>query len=144
MTSEAEEVIAADFDVTEWDPEPYEIEGSNSDLSRVRVTKLFDGLITGTSRAELLMAGNTRGAGYVASEVFTGTVDGKEGSMIIQHWGLAEGEAAASAGHIIPGSGTGDLEGIVGKATYSQDASGQHSLELRVYFRTEPVNGLPS
>ncbi|MGF9663083.1 DUF3224 domain-containing protein [Arthrobacter crystallopoietes] len=143
MTTEPEEVIAADFDVTEWDPEPYEMEGSNSELSRVRVTKLFDGLITGTSRAELLMAGNSRGAGYVGSEVFTGTVDGRSGSMIIQHWGLAEGEVAVSDGHIIPGSGTGELKGIVGKATYSQDAAGQHSLQLRIYFRTETPTELP-
>ncbi len=137
MTNAAEHIIAADFDVTDWVPEPYEVEGTNSDLSRVLVTKVFDGLITGTSRAELLMAGNASGAGYVASEVFTGSVDGREGTMVIQHWGLAEGEAAASDGHIIPGSGTGALEGIVGKAIYVQDAAGQHSLELRVFFRED-------
>lgn len=134
MSDAADNTISADFDIADWQPTSYEVEGTTSELSRVRVTKQFEGDMRGTSTADLLMAGNSYGAGYVASEVFTGSVDGREGSMVIQHWGLAEGTAAASSGHIIPGSGTDALAGIAGKAVYSQDASGQHRIELQVTF----------
>lgn len=134
MTDLTEEVIVADFDVSEWEPTPYQVEGTNSELSTVRAVKIFEGDITGTSIADLIMAGNSVGAGYVGSEVFAGTIAGRSGTMVIQHWGLAEGTATASSGHIIPGSGTDGLAGISGKAIYSQEADGQHRLELRVSF----------
>lgn len=134
MTDLTEEVIVADFDVSEWEPTPYQVEGTNSELSTVRAVKIFEGDITGTSVADLIMAGNSVGAGYVGSEVFAGTIAGRSGTMVIQHWGLAEGTATASSGHIIPGSGTDGLAGISGKAIYSQEADGQHRLELRVTF----------
>lgn len=137
MNEAQEQIIRGSFDISRWEPEPYAVEGAEGELSRVSATKEFVGDIEGTSTAELLMAGNSRGAGYVASEVFTGTVQGRRGSVIVQHWGLAEGTAAASSGHIIPGSGTGELEGIAGRAEYSQDLSGQHHLELRVTFSPE-------
>ncbi len=136
MSDADERTINADFDITDWQPEAYEVEGTNSELSKVRVVKQFEGAIRGSSTADLLMAGNPHGAGYVASEIFAGIVDGLSGSMVIQHWGLAEGTAAASSGHIIPGSGTDELAGIAGKAIYSQDASGQHRLELQVTFNS--------
>jgi hypothetical protein len=134
MSEPQENVVRAPFDISHWESESYQVDGVDSELSRVHATKEFAGDIEGTSVAELLMAGNNRGAGYVASEVFTGSVLGRRGTVIVQHWGLAEGTAAASSGHIIPGSGTGDLEGIAGRAEYSQDVSGQHFLELRVTF----------
>ncbi len=134
MSELQEHVIRGAFDISRWKPEPYTVEGVESELSRVTAVKEFVGDIDGSSVAEFLMAGNSRGAGYVASEVFTGIVGGRRGSMIIQHWGLAEGTVAASSGHIIPGSGTGELVDIAGKAEYSQDLSGQHYLELRVTF----------
>lgn len=129
-----EQVIRGAFDISGWEAESYTAEGTQSELSRVTAVKEFVGDIEGSSVAELLMAGNSLGAGYVASEVFTGSIAGRRGSMIIQHWGLAEGTVAASSGHIIPGSGTEELEGIAGKAEYSQDLAGQHHLELRVTF----------
>ncbi|MCC3282552.1 DUF3224 domain-containing protein [Arthrobacter caoxuetaonis] len=134
MSDGTEHSITADFDVSSWEPTPYVVEGTNSELSTVRAVKIFEGSISGTSVADLLLAGNAAGAGYVGSEVFAGSVEGREGTMVIQHWGLAEGEATASSGHIIPGSGTGALAGISGKAIFTQAEDGQHRLELRVTF----------
>jgi hypothetical protein len=125
---------SGEYEITAWDAEPYSEPGSNGELSRVRAAKVFEGEISGSSTAELLMAGNDVGAGYVASEQFVGTIGGRSGAMTVQHWGVAEGAEAASSGHVIPGSGTGGLHGISGKAVYSQDPDGQHRLELRVSF----------
>ncbi len=134
MTDSEETLFHGEFEITEWDAQQYEVDGSACELSRVRAVKVFTGEISGTSTAELLMAGNDFGAGYVASEQFTGYVSGRSGSMTLQHWGVAEGTEAASSGHIIPGSGTDGLAGIAGKAVYSQDPDGQHRLELKVSF----------
>ncbi len=123
-----------EFEITAWDAEAYSEPGSNDELSRVRAAKVFEGEINGTSTAELLMAGNALGAGYVASEQFVGSVGERSGAMTVQHWGVAEGIDAASSGHVIPGSGTGELSGISGRAIYTQDPDGQHRLELRVSF----------
>lgn len=128
---------SGEFEITAWDAEAYSAPGSTGELSRVRAEKVFEGDISGTSTAELLMAGNDVGAGYVASEQFVGTVGDRTGAMTVQHWGVAEGAEAASSGHIIPGSGTGGLSGISGKAIYSQDPDGQHRLELRVSFASD-------
>ena len=125
---------SGEFEITAWDAEAYAEPGSIGELSRVRAAKVFEGEITGTSTAELLMAGNDVGAGYVASEQFVGSIGDRTGAMTVQHWGVAEGADAASSGHIIPGSGTDGLRGISGKAVYSQDPDGQHRLELRVSF----------
>lgn len=134
MTESGTITYHGEFEITEWDAEAYSEAGSNGELSRVRATKVFEGEISGTSTAQLLMAGNAVGAGYVASEQFVGTVGEREGSMTVQHWGVAEGVDAASSGHIIPGSGTEGLSGIAGRAIYTQDPDGQHRLELRVTF----------
>ena len=139
MGDGTEHSITADFEVSSWEPTPYAVEGTNSELSTVRAVKIFEGPISGTSVSDLLLAGNATGAGYVGSEVFAGSVKGREGTMVIQHWGLAEGEATASSGHIIPGSGTGGLAGISGKAIFSQTEDGQHRLELRVSFPMPPA-----
>jgi hypothetical protein len=126
-----------EYEITAWDAETYSGTGSHDELSRVSAAKVFEGEISGTSTAELLMAGNDVGAGYVASEQFTGSVGGRTGTMTVQHWGVAEGAEAASSGHVIPGSGTDGLRGISGKAVYSQAPDGQHRLELRVVFAEE-------
>ncbi|MUK00781.1 DUF3224 family protein [Vibrio cholerae] len=134
MTETGTTTYNGEYEITAWDAEAYSEPGSTGELSRVRAAKVFEGEISGSSTAELLMAGNDVGAGYVASETFVGSVGDRSGSMTVQHWGVAEGAEAASSGHIIPGSGTDGLAGISGKAIYSQDPDGQHRLELRVTF----------
>ncbi|WP_422389894.1 DUF3224 domain-containing protein [Arthrobacter sp. N1] len=137
MTDTGTTAYTGEYEISEWVAEPYSEPGSTGELSRVRAAKVFEGEISGTSTAELLMAGNDVGAGYVASEQFVGSIGGRTGTMTVQHWGVAEGADAASSGHIIPGSGTDGLRGISGKAVYSQDPHGQHRLELRVTFTAE-------
>lgn len=126
-----ETTYVGEFEVSGWEDEPYSVSGSNSDLAQVQTTKDFRGQIEGVSYGRLLMAGNQIGAGYVASEVFVGAVGEKTGSFIFQHWGLAEGAAAASSGNIIPGSGTGELADLTGRITVWQEADGTHRIKIQ-------------
>lgn len=65
----------------------------------------------------MLTAQGAAGSGYVASERVIGLLDGRDGSFVIQHGGLADGDDMSTFGTIVPHSGTGELAGISGRAT---------------------------
>ena len=70
------------------------------------------------------------GAGFVASEVVTGRLDGREGSFVVQHWGLTGDGPPRTGGHVVPGSGTDGLTGLTGTVTFAMAPDGAHSLTL--------------
>jgi len=116
--------ITAEFEVTGWDQSPYDEPTDAPPLGRATVHKTFRGALEGTSVAELLTAGGDGGRGYVASERFTGTIEGRKGSVVFQHGGLDDGAAPFTYGHVVPGTGTGELVGLTGEITYAHDESG--------------------
>ena len=82
--------------------------------------KRFRGGMEGTSVARLLTARGDGGAGYVASELVEATIDGRAGTFVLQHGGIATtGEDVPfQFGMVVPGSGTGGLAQIAGTARY--------------------------
>lgn len=71
------------------------------------------------------------GAGYVASELVTGRLGDRDGTFNLQHWGVSGiGRPQETAGHVVPGSGTGQLVGLSGAMTISVDANGAHTFTL--------------
>lgn len=118
--------ITVAFDITRWVEVPYDEPVDGPKLARATVEKRFSGILEGTSRAELLLCQGGDGAGYLGSERVTGVLDGREGTFVIQHGGIVDGETPRAFGSIVPGSGTGDLEGIRGSAAFSHDATGAH------------------
>jgi len=128
------------FDVTGWEPTPYDEGVEGPQLFRVKVRKAFRGDLVGESSAELLMCVNdpkdlAAGAGYVVSERVVGQLGDKHGTFIVQHWGVSgAGRAPTTAGHVVPGSGTGQLAGLVGSIEISQDAEKKHTLVLDYDF----------
>jgi hypothetical protein len=128
----------AAFNVTGW--EQTSLQGTGPYLSRATVTKTFRGDLEGTSEADLLMCQADpkklgEGEGYVASEQFTGRLGGREGSFVIQHWGISgAGGAQQNGGHVVPGSGTGNLAGLSGRVAITVDAEGAHRITLEYEF----------
>ncbi|GAA2588270.1 DUF3224 domain-containing protein [Dactylosporangium fulvum] len=116
--------ITAEFEVTGWDQSVYDEPGEGPAMARATVRKTFRGGIEGVSVAELLTAGDADGRGYVASERFTGTINGRRGTVVYQHGGLDDGRAPYTFGHIVPGSGTAELVGLAGEITFAHDESG--------------------
>jgi hypothetical protein len=53
-------------------------------------------------------------AGYVALEVFRGTLDGKAGTVTLQQFGTMTGSEVVLNYEVVPGSGTDELSGITG------------------------------
>ena len=111
--------------------EPPFLDQDGLKLNRNVVRKEFSGDMVGTSEAQMIAAftGTPGSAGYVAIEHFTGSVDGKSGSLVLQHSGVMNRGDAQLTITIVPDSGTGELAGISGTLEIDND-QGHHSYVL--------------
>ncbi len=85
-------------------------------LGRHALDKTYHGELNAVGVGEMLSAGTAvpGSAGYVAIEKVIGTLGGRSGSFYLQHSGtMTRGDGALSI-HVIPDSGTGELEGLHG------------------------------
>ena len=113
-----------------YDEETYD-SSEGTVLGRRHITRTFEGDITGHSTAELLTARSPDGsAAYVAIDRIRGSVDGREGSFVLEHRGTVSAAGASTAGAVVPGSGTGELHGLAGEAEITVDEDGVHRLAL--------------
>src|SRR6476659_7820213 len=95
-------------------PLPTHDTAEGSLLGRRSIDKTFRGELAATSVGEMLSAGTAvkGSAGYVAIERVTGTLDGREGTFVLQHSGtMTRGEPQLSV-TVVPDSGTGELKGL--------------------------------
>ena len=122
--------VAAIF-VNDTYDESGEGEFEGSALARIHITRTFSGDVDGHSTAELMTVRAADGsAAYVAFDRIVAAIGGKAGAFVFQHWGTITAEGGRIAGAIVPGSGTGELSGIVGEGTIRVDDEGTHTLEL--------------
>jgi hypothetical protein len=100
-------------------------------FSRLFLDKQFHGDLEGTSKGQMLGAGTAveGSAGYVALELFSGTLDGRRGSFVLQHNGTMTKGAPTMIVSVVPDSGTDQLAGLAGKMTIII-AGGKHSYEF--------------
>lgn len=114
----------ADFEVVRSDvAEREEQPSEGAALARTVLAKRFSGALEGTSVTQMLTAVAAGGRGYVASERVEGMLNGRRGSFVLQHGGLADDDDASAFGSIIPGSGTGELVGLRGHASYLHEGA---------------------
>ena len=97
---------------TTFEPLPIDDEA----LSRMLVEKTIEGDLTGTGRAEMLSVGTAidGSAGYVAIDRISGTLHGRRGSFVLQHYGLMDRGAGTLVVQVVPDSGTDELTGLTG------------------------------
>jgi hypothetical protein len=119
-------IVTGEFEVVGWDDTLYfeSDEPNGTKLARVTVRKTFTGALTGTSVTEVLTAGGGTGRGYVASELFEGSIDGRTGTVVFQHGGVGDESASEAFGAIVPGTGSGELTGLRGSVVYRHDETG--------------------
>lgn len=100
-------------------------------IGRIALAKTYSGDLVGTSKGQMLGssdAAQTIG-GYVAMESFTGTLAGKKGTFVLQHFGTMNAGKYELNVQVVPGSGTGELKGIAGSLKIIM-AGGKHSYEF--------------
>lgn len=108
--------ISGMFDVGVTPQEP-SFEGQNGiRVGRMAIQKRFHGALEATSRGEMLSAMTVidGSAGYVAIEQVQGTIAGKTGSFVLQHYGVMDRGQDRLVLEVIPDSGTGELRGLTG------------------------------
>jgi hypothetical protein len=93
-------------------------------LARATVRKRMTGAIEGTSVAEVSTTGQGTGRAYSALERVEGAVGGRTGSFLLQHGGAGDETGQEAFGHIVPGTGTGELVGLRGTAVFAHDDEG--------------------
>ena len=100
-------------------------------IARYSLDKVYRGDLEGASAGEMMGAGNVAAgiAGYVAVEEVTGILHGKTGSFALQHSSTMDGGKYEMNIRVVPGSGTGELEGIAGALTIII-AAGAHAYTL--------------
>lgn len=100
-------------------PQPLAHAEAAAGLGRLMIDKQYQGDLAAIGRGEMLSARTALegSAGYVAIEQVTGTLNGRQGSFVLQHSGtLARGAQQLSIS-VVPDSGTGPLAGLSGTMT---------------------------
>jgi hypothetical protein len=100
-------------------------------LNRYSINKEIHGDLEATTKGEMFSGGDPKlgAAGYVAIEVVTGTLQGEHGSFALQHLATMDAAGPKMTVLVVPGSGTGELQGISGSFVI-QIADGRHSYDL--------------
>lgn len=113
----------------EIDLKPVSGEGENP--TRIALSKIFTGDLTGTSTGQMMADGNeaTGARVYVALETLTGSLGGKQGSFIVTHRGTMTKDSQNLSIIIVPDSGTDELRGISGTMDI-QNIDGKHSYTI--------------
>ncbi len=124
------------FTVTAFEPAGFASSqiSTGTPVAIARMTKQFQGGIEGYAETLFTSAfDQDKGVGtYVAMESFTGSIDGRAGTVNIAHTATTDG--GADRLHeivvVVPASGTGQLSGMTGTGWIRVDADGAHRLDL--------------
>jgi len=117
------ETITGTFEVKLQPIEPY---STDPLLGRMSIDKTFQGPLQGSSKGEMLTTRTAvdSSAGYVAIEKFTGTVEGINGTFVLQHFGIMHGDENRLILELVPDSGTDGLAEISGNMQINRKKSG--------------------
>ena len=110
-------IVTGKFDVKLQPLQPYSKGDNGINLGRMSIDKIFDGELSAVSKGEMVSAMTpVKGsAGYVAVEQVIGTLSGKKGSFVLQHFGAIDKGKNYLNIEVVPDSGTDELKGISGK-----------------------------
>jgi hypothetical protein len=130
------------FAVTTFEPTDYVSPiTTGSPVGFAFMDKQFDGDVQGRARTQFTSAFDPQtGVGtYVAMESFEGTLGGRRGAFNLAHSATTTGtDRLHPLVVIVPGSGTGELEGLAGTGEIAVDADGTHRLTLDYELTPSP------
>jgi hypothetical protein len=125
----------ATFQVKSWDEQPYHELDDGPRLTRASVTKSFSGDIAGDGTLEYLMMHSIDGsASFIGLERVVGRIGDRSGSFVLQHSGSFEGGTAKATWFVVPGSGTGDLQGLRGEGGFASAHAEHYPITLEYDF----------
>jgi hypothetical protein len=121
----------ARFAIKSWDEKPYSEHEGQPRLTRASVTKSYTGDIEGEGQIEYLMMYRGDGsASFVGLERIVGRIVGKSGTFVLERKGVFESGQAKESYVVIPGSGTGELQGLRGNGSSAVGHGMEHPFSL--------------
>jgi hypothetical protein len=108
------------------------VQGSEGiNLGRMSIDKTFWGDLVARSQGEMLSVVTTvqGSAGYVAIEQVSGTLHGRQGTFVLQHFGVMSCGQNRLVLEVVPDSGAGQLANLAGQMTIKIEG-GQHFYEF--------------
>lgn len=113
----------------EMTPGPPEVDG---DVARFDFTKTFSGDLVASGAGVMLSCGDPQAgeAGYVALEMVRGRLSDQDGGFALQQLGKMHDTAQTLTYEVVPGSGRGALESIVGTFVFTVEKDGTHRYQL--------------
>jgi hypothetical protein len=116
-----------EFEVKLQPLETYAKGGPGIGLGRMSIDKNFYGDLEANSQGEMLTAiTDVEGsAGYVALEQVVGSLQGREGTFVLQHFGMAHRGTNSLILEVVHDSGTGDLTNLIGEMSINIEG-GKH------------------
>lgn len=124
----APQLAVGTFKVQIQAPQAMGSPGGGPAQARRPLEKQFEGGLQGRSLGDMLAAGQPQQgeAAYVALESFSGTLLGRTGGFALAHLGVMHAGRQDLRIVIVPGSGTGALQGITGELTLRIEGGVHH------------------
>jgi hypothetical protein len=123
------------FELASWDEKSYQDLDGGSKLTLASVTQKFDGDVTGEGAARWLMFYRDDGtARFVGLQRVVGGIGSRSGSFVLETAGSFDGKAATWDATVVPGSGTGALEGLTGSGSFGAPKGPKASFDLDYRF----------
>jgi hypothetical protein len=119
--------LSSTFEIKGWDVAETGGVDELVDVSRATIRKAFTGELEGTSVGYgLLLQTPEETGGYVVIERVSAVLaDGREGTFVIQHYGVRDAEGGGPwYGDVVPGSGTDGFAGATGTFAIQHDEGG--------------------
>lgn len=130
-----DERAEAVFRITNWDEAPYDEVVGGPKLSRAHVTKSYEGDIEGLGTLEYLLVYLDDGsASFVGFERVVGSIGGRSGGLVLHHAGTFRGGEARTDIAVVAGSGTGELRGLRGGASFATGHADHYPITLDYRF----------
>ena len=121
----------ARFAIKSWDEKPYDEGQGGPKLTRASVAKSYTGDIEGEGHVEYLMMYRADGsASLVGLERVVARIAGKSGTFVLQRTGVFEDGQAKESYSVIPGSASGELQGLSGEGKSSVGHGMEHPFTL--------------
>lgn len=128
--------VSGKFEVRLQSLEPYSKGEHGITVNRMSIDKEFEGELSAVSKGEMISAMTLLkgSAGYVAVEQVIGTLSGKKGSFILQHFGIMNKAKNYLNIEVVPDSGTDELIGISGMMNIRVE-EGLHYYDFEYQFK---------
>jgi len=123
------------IDVRTYEPSTYDGPADGPALVRIHIEEDFSGDIEGSGVADFLQTACSESeASFVGVERVTGRISGRAGTFVLQDAGTLRDGTVSGTWFVVPGSGTGALQGLRGEGGFSAALGQRADVTLDYWF----------